>query len=731
MKHCIYIFVILVFGILNAQTWVQDDSVFNPSGIPSLSFAQPRFCDFDADGIWDFWLGNSSRSPVYIKNTGTSTAPVFRRGADYAYMISDLDAEVAVSVDMDDDGLWDLVTGGHTGLHLFQNQGSSEQPIWVEVAGYFADITAGLYPVMDFADLDGDGDLDMVLGFSEDGSVKVYYNTGSTAQGIFSSDNMSVIGNVGLYAYPTFVDYDGDGLMDILCGRDGQGFVFYENTGTSSNPVWQENNVYFSGLGMGSYWNAPTMADINADGRLDLLYGTSDGFLKLYYNQGTVQEPNWQENTSIFGGMIDVGGASNPIFYDWDGDGDYDMICGQNMGYIKFYRNVGTPYAPAWEEEDIFGDLRHTLYSAVTIGDLDGDGLPDVVMGVFTGALYFHRNTGEGFEELTGYLPVSSIGGWAAPRLIDMDNDGLWDLVIGLEDGTLRFYKNIGSSNMPAWEESPNFFGNIDVGSMCVPTFGDWDSSDNYNLMIAGNLSGNLKAYRRGFSWNEDTSLVAGISTSQNATPALVDLDHDGDLDLVVGNYDGTFSYYRNTTYSADNLAPPSELSYLDDGTLLWGAPIDPSSPLQYYLVFLDDELLGQTTLNIWELTELAPGIHTASVKAQYIAGLSIAATVQIAVVANDDLVQKPYNLRAYPNPFGAQNINFELSLSKRSQLRIDIYNLRGQKVKSLFEGKANAGNIQLNWDGCDGQGRQMPKGVYLCKVVVDSKLQIRKILKN
>lgn len=730
MKHLFTLLLIIALSYASAQIWEQDNSVFNPSGIPGYHFAQPRFCDFDQDGIWDFWYGNSSRSPVFIKNNGTATAPLFRSGFDYAASIEAQHAEVAVSVDLNGDGLMDLVTGGFTGLHLYINQGTATEPVWVEDSSCFNGLVVGNYPVMDLADVDADGDLDLVVGFSEDGSVKVYFNTGTASQASFNPAESITLGDIGLYAFPIFVDYNGDGLMDVLCGRDGQGFVFYENTGTATSPAWQENSGYFENLGMGTYWNSPTMADLNGDGKLDLLYGTVFGHLKLYYNTGTATEPNWQENTSVFGGMLNTGGASNPVFYDWDSDGDYDLICGQNMGYIKFYRNVGDAYTPAWQEENIFGNLRHTLYSAVTVGDLDGDGLPDIIIGVFTGALHFHRNTGDGFEELAGYLPVDTIGGWAAPRLIDMDQDGLLDLVVGLEDGTLRYYHNIGTTTMPSWEEQPNFFGSLDAGAHCVPTFGDWNRTGTYDLMICGFISGNLKAYRRDIGWTEDTELVAGLSVSQNATPALIDLDHDGDLDLLVGNYDGTFSFYRNTTYSAENLAPPTELVFADS-MLTWQEPLDPSSPFEHYLVYLNGELLGETTETAWTLAELPLGNHLAEVKAQYIAGTSTAASLEIEILSNDNIVQTPLALNVYPNPFAGQEIHFDLSLKQPGKTHLEIFNIRGQKLRSIYNGILPAGNRQLSWDGTDAQGKQLPKGIYLCRITIDDRSMVKKIVKR
>ncbi len=65
-----YIFIVILFLALclNAQPWEMDNSVFNPSGVPSFSFSQPRFMDLDSDGDFDFWLGNTNRPPLYLQN---------------------------------------------------------------------------------------------------------------------------------------------------------------------------------------------------------------------------------------------------------------------------------------------------------------------------------------------------------------------------------------------------------------------------------------------------------------------------------------------------------------------------------------------------------------------------------------------------------------------------------------------------------------------------------------
>ncbi len=616
---------LLAAAALAAQPWQQDNSMFNPSGIPSFTFSQPRFADLDADGDFDFILGGSNNPPLYIKNTGSPASPHFSLGENITAGISDLNAEVAVCADIDADGYLDLVTGGFTGLHLYLNTGTPSAPIFVWQPGFFSALAVGNYPVPDLADVDGDGDPDLVVGLSEDGAVLLFTNIGTPAQAQFSGSAMQTIGDVGLYAYPIFCDLDADGDQDILCGRDGHGFIYYQNNGSPANPLWQDNSALFAGLGNASYWNSPDLVDLTGDGLADLVFGTANGPLLYYINTGTHANPAWQANTSLFGGVLDVGAASSPVFYDFDGDGDLDMISGSQMGDIKYFENTGTPYSPAWTENNAyFASIDHSIYSSAAIGDVNADGLPDAIIGDLSGNLYFHKNTGFGFIEEAGVLPPISLGGWSVPRLADMDGDGDLDLIVGNEAGNFYYYRNQGNQQQPAWVQISGFFGSIDVGSNCSLSLGDIDGDGDLDI-VAGNIQGNLKCYLQGpLSWTLNSVIFAGISTGQNAAPALADIDHDGDLDLTIGDYDGTFSFYRNQLYSGTTLNPPQNLQLVLGG-IVWNPPQPgSSSPFEAYQVYLNGEFLGESSLGSWIFANLTEGQeYTALVTAQYIAGES------------------------------------------------------------------------------------------------------------
>jgi hypothetical protein len=549
MNRAIYF--IVTFAFINlasiGQPWVQNDAIYNPSGIPSLPFSQPRFADLDDDGDMDLIIGSIDENPIYMENTGSFSNPAFAPGPDIFMNIDMLDAEMGVCYDIDQDNDLDFIAGGFTGLNLYLNIGDANNPEFEKQEGFFDGLAVGQNPVPDLADLDDDNDPDMVVGFSESGTVKIYINSGSPASAEFLESNSFEIGDVGLYAYPVFADLDDDEDHDLLVGRDEHGFVFYENIGGSEIPEWVINPNVFEGLGNDTYWNSPDLVGLNGDDLFDLVFGSYAGPINYFVNTGSPAVPDWQENTGLFGGVIDVGGASNPYFYDYDGDGDLDLFTGTQLGDIKYFENTGTVSGPAWEEDsDPFTSLKHSIYSAVAVGDVNDDGLPDAIVGDLNGGLYYHRNTGSGFELEIGYLEEIALGGWSSPRLVDFDNDGDLDMVAGNEAGKLNYIRNDGTAQEPDWVEITGFFGSIDVGSNCVPAVCDPDFDDDWDI-LCGNISGELIYFEnQAGNWVENTVVFDGILGGQNTTPALADLDADGDPDLTLGQYSGIFNYFRN-----------------------------------------------------------------------------------------------------------------------------------------------------------------------------------------
>ncbi len=630
--------------LCQAQMWRQNDLIFNSSGVPSLPFSQPRFADLDNDQDMDMILGNISGPPLYFENTGSQTSPQFQPGDNLFASVQELDCEMGVCIDLDADDDLDFISGGYTGLQLYENTGSSTAAVFEKVEDFFDGLDLNPNPVPHFADMDNDGDFDMVIGLSESGAIHYYQNHGTAGTAIFLDGTQETWFDVGLYAYPWFSDMDADGDTDLLVGRDGYGFYYYHNVGSAAAWVWTQSSSQFSGLGGSTYWNSPCLVDLTGDGRQDLVHGTASGPLKYYRNTGSLETASWSEVTSLFGGVIDVGGASNPVFIDFDHDGDLDLISGSQSGDIKYYENTGNVSGPAWAaNHGYFSSIDHSIYSAATAGDLDGDGDYDLVVGDLSGNLYYHVNLGTGFGFVTSEFTGINVGGWSSPKLYDMDGDEDLDLCVGREDGQISYFENTGTLLDAVWTENLSLFSGLDVGSNAVPTLGDIDADGNLDLLV-GKSFRDVKyfSYENG-AWVEYPDSLSEFTFGQNATPALADLNGDGDLDLTVGNYDGTFNHIENL-----NIVKVESEMMVPQSTRLQTAfpnPFNPSVTIRYDLIesmsiTIDVfDLRGRRIITLIDEKQ-TPGSHELKWTGHNGAGAQVGAGVYIVVLKAGGLSQ-------------------------------------------------------------------------------------------
>ena len=246
-----------------------------------------KFWDMDDDGDLDMIVGNKiepsnqKTSLMFIfENTGTATAPSFRY-KDTWDLIETYHQNPAIA-DLDADGDMDFLIGKwNKEMAYWRNDGSASVANFTEVSSVYAALTRGQNAAPALADLDGDGDMDLVAGEAS-GSLNYWVNNGTPQEPRFElvSDTWLDI-DIGRRSFPTFADIDGDGDQDMIVGSELDGLYFYENTGTAQAAVFESRGILDVDT---QAISAPEFADIDGDGDLDLFIGGVSGGIQFYRN---------------------------------------------------------------------------------------------------------------------------------------------------------------------------------------------------------------------------------------------------------------------------------------------------------------------------------------------------------------------------------------------------------------------------------------------------------------
>lgn len=595
MKRNSFLILFLLFFICSVAvpqqfTRVTDYSVFTDS-VTTLrnpfsgghNNIKTQFADIDGDGDPDLIFLDGDGTYGWYKNTGTPQQP------EYILQTSALEGAELLNwfrlADIDADGDLDLFTGSSDNqVRYYANTGSAALPRFtltaeplLTSAGDAVISESGCHP--SFTDVDADGDLDFITGNST-GTLTFYKNTGTPLSYSFEfvTDtwlNIIIIGGGGVLRHGAsaieFGDPDGDGDKDMFWGDFfGKSIYYLENTGSPADPLYTVRTETFpmnQDSILTSGFNMPRLTDIDSDGDLDLfvsvLYDPTVPQALMYYeNTGTAAAHDYRLKNPDFLRTVDGGIQSFISMADIDGDGKRDLFLSnaQNPeGSIYYFRNVsvtGNTHFSLVSKE--FAGIRGELSLAAEFGDLNGDGLTDLLTGNFNGTVSYYKNTGSSVfpqfaapvELKDSSAQVIDIGIYARPRLYDFDGDGDNDLIIGSFNGRLRVFRNTGSAQEFKFVNADSDFSLPDIGDNSSPFFYDFDRDGKIDL-FAGTKEGKVWYFRN----QGTTSQPQWLAESQDflpalrgidVTPFLTDFDLDGDADLLAGNYRGGIMLFLN-----------------------------------------------------------------------------------------------------------------------------------------------------------------------------------------
>jgi hypothetical protein len=407
-------------------------------------------------------------------------------------------------------------------------------------------------------------------------------------------------------------DPDMDEDLDLLLGDlTYEGLVFLENGGASEAAFMTSVDYSFPSydtpVQMPVFLGAFSV-DVNNDGLEDLLVAPNaqssiQNTNNIWYYRNTGQDKalySLEQQDFLIEECLDYGSYSVPVYTDYNADGLQDIIIAASGPFngissemrLVLLENTGSPKQASFEivDEDYldFSAFSSTSSNpAPCLGDLDGDGDQDMLIGDESGKLYYFENTagpGNTFEfanPVYNWMNISS-GQRIRPALFDYNKDGLLDLIIGERNtngyndpqtgdfytGNLNYYQNQGTEENPLFDpevtNAPNHpaLGRINVSfSVSASARGGaspfFYSLDGKDYLFVGSIGGRISQYEiMSEDPNEPAVLIddrlGGLVEGFWTAPALEDIDTDGQLEILIGNSRGGVSFFKTEIFTSN-----------------------------------------------------------------------------------------------------------------------------------------------------------------------------------
>lgn len=456
------------------------------------------------------------------------------------------------------------------------------------------------------------------------GWVFLLRNTGSDEQPRYAEAVKVEAGGKPVDVYgmpsPNFADFDGDGDLDLICGEFMDGFTYFRNDGTRTAPEYaagQRLQHEGQDLAMHVQMITPTAIDWDRDGDVDLVVGDEDGRVALVENTGRIagNVPQFLPPTYFQQEARDLkfGALATPVSVDWDGDGDEDLVCGNTSGNIGWFENIDGGNPPKWAAVTLLAAGGETIhiqagrngsiqgpceakwgYTTLSVADWDHDDDLDLVVNSIWGKVVWYENTGtrtrpvlakEAAVEVAwpGAPPKPAWNWWSpgekdlvtqwrtTPVVVDWDRDGLHDLVMLDHGGYLALFRRERREGRLILHPGERVFrggvfdnkqgsggagdgwlrlndgiaGRSGRRKLCVV---DWDRDGRLDFLVnAGNanLLWNGKQDGVAAEFEDRGALAEHRLAGHTTSPTTVDWDGDGVRDLLLGAEDGRFYYQR------------------------------------------------------------------------------------------------------------------------------------------------------------------------------------------
>ncbi|MBD1208387.1 MAG: VCBS repeat-containing protein [Ignavibacteria bacterium] len=484
-----------------------------------------QFADMDNDGDLDWVITDDTQNTISIRlNDGTGNFSQTATGSPYTCANVPIYLSIA---DINNDGRLDVAVGGRgADIGIFLNTGTASiLPASATMMG--ASAIGYTYPT--FADVNGDGQMDIIASILSSSSFRVGLGNNSGTFPTLSSP--LTYGTFAGNSYPTPpADYDGDGDLDIAFNADNQIYIWKNGVQpvlTTFAPARNINTATVNAT-ISPTFNQ-TMTTATASAPAFKVWGGFSGLKAGAYSGGGTATPSlapttqfrpgeqvWVTVTNAQTNLVgSVGIAARPQVYGFRtqaGAGPARLINSATSG-------VGNNFA--W----------------LLAGDVTGDGNPDII-GT-SGMLYVYAGDGAGnFAAPTTH--GASTGNRRLACTGDFNNDGRLDVVSAILFGGVDVFLNTGSA-LPAAANSTIAVG----GSAFALCVADFNADGNMDFAVTDYFAGTVRiAFGNGTGAFPVVSGPLALGTVNASALKAGDVDNDGDIDIIAGNFSATNNFH-------------------------------------------------------------------------------------------------------------------------------------------------------------------------------------------
>ncbi len=552
-------------------------------------------------------------------------------------------------------------------------------------------------------------------------------------------------------------DLTGDGYPDLAVGTrtDSIPLVIYKNSGDPETSGWTRQEV--GGPAPDNY--EVKIVDFDRDGWLDVVDGFGDDAEYGAANSGTVQDSiRFLKNLGYADTLVLrnklVAQVPSPAAFDFgllNGDTLYDVATVEWLDYFSSTAQAGedltwwaqqsdTSFVQQQQIIDFYGgnDLQ--------IVDMNGDKAPDIVaVGYKSQTLDWWRNDGSG--TFTDRVIIDQ--NLTRPRHVqvsDLDGDGDMDIALTVDNAnTVYWYENDGQQNFTRYTIDDAF---TYAYFICA---NDLDGDGDLDLVGTAQDAGELAWWENNSAQTQDVAAGSPDTLDFYGTKLRIKYaaPYPGGLTSVFLNYGPTpdstafgaglqkvasAGFYTIVSHAAtyeaslivryDSIAPWQNLAAKESDLrfCFWN---DTAGSGGEWQILQPASQVIDTAKNVITISQVTQALHKYSLFTLGVSsGPSAIERSAPAVASVND-----FNLFSFPNPFNGQaNIAFTLPAGTHP-VRLEIFNVRGQKVRTLFSGNLFGGPHRFNWKGRNEQGVNVSSGWYFYRLFVADKRQSGKML--